>query len=419
MSRIKKTLNAFKQSSITRVWNPKDAVFAFVLLYFSSLGSMLYLHLKGPTGDVSWPYDPFSLAILVAMIVSLCWRFLMSERFKLPNRYAAIFLLLALALVLFCYLYYFKFWASSSDSASALEVGNSFLLRGISPYSGKTWGGSPLSPMLGGFILSSPFVILFGSVFIRGIFWIIVSAFYLVRVAGLNSGLAFVLLAISTPWLRGALPNQNDHFVIALMLGIFATVGYRSLSVNNFTQKISFWLSSIAFGIALADRFIYWIIFIPIAIAFLRTPFRKMAFYWLSLSSVVLVFLFALPFLGNIDAYIKGPINSGLNKASTNSVPMASLYVLLVTVLVVIVSSARVRSIAGAFGASAISIATLLLANAFFQSVEVGPLRAFLFSYSATAFNGSWLIFGLLYLTLPKWYLSKKPEHTHVELNSI
>jgi hypothetical protein len=384
-----------------RTWRPLDAALCFALLYSSSVGAAGSFNLLGEKSNVAWPHDPWLLGIFTLSVTVFTWIFVMSEtRFRIPDWAVKSLTVLALGIATCDFAYYFHYWAPGSDSADALEVGSRLLTGGSNPYSGHTWGGSPLSPMLGGILLATPFVLLLGSVFVRGLFWLYVVAGTLTRWVAPSAAFVVVGLGVSTPLLRAMLPNQNDHFVIGLSIGFFALIGWLCIERTDLIGRILSYSSGLLIGLAFADRFTYWVAAVPLAVVFVRRK-RPNGLIWAGLMVVTTGFLALAPMFFDSEIYLHSVFQSALNK-TPSSVPNATLILLSLTGFVTIILTLRVRSLSGALGVGALSVFTLIFCNALLRVPEVGWSAA-IHSYESVAFNGSWLILGLFSLALPRW----------------
>jgi hypothetical protein len=288
-----------------------------------------------------------------------------------------------------------------------LQNGVAAILSGNSPYSVTSHLGNPLSPLFGAYVLASPFVLLFGSVFIRGIFWILVATALLAKFAGKRAALMFAVFVLISPAMRGALPAQNDYFVIAIEIAVFGWLGIRlsTTKLDSMKLKLGFWLTAGLFGISLADRFVFWIAAVPFAFLLVRAAGRQRAIQWLAVAGASLAICLLVPFLWGASGYVGGPLAMGLRKLPSSVIPNAGLIVMLLTLVVTFIFSWRTRSIVGVFFTAAISMMFLFLVNGLILALKIGFYSAFaapVSSYAEVTFNSSWLIFGLFALAVSK-----------------
>ena len=401
------------RSGAWRVWGVWDAVAAFLLVFFSTVGFMYYL--GGGGRAVTWPWNALSLFALVSAAVVAAWVFLMSEsRWQIPDGVATGLLSVILGVAVGVFAFWYPRYSPGSDSADALEVGVRQLLHGHNPLGALTKLGHTLSPLLGGYLLAAPFVVLLGSVLLRGLFWLYVGVGYLVRAAGPRAALMFASLAVATPLIRAMLPSQNDHFVIAIELALLGSVGYFLCYRGRPSRwaTVGYWASAALFGMALADRVVYWIVVIPLAAAFARLPRRRDAVIWLATSVGVTACLVLVLLVANPTAFVAGPLGMALDKIVSTHIPHSGLIVALVATTLACLLSWRVRTLAGAFGVASLSLATVFFLGGLVKALAVGWNLAFLQSATAApavVYNGSWLVFGLFALALPTSRTSQLP----------
>lgn len=356
---------------------------------------------------MTWPWNALSLFLLVGAAVVAAWIFLMSEsRWQIPDSIATGLVCVVLGIGVGVFAFGYPMYSPGSDSADALEVGVRQILHGHNPLGALTKLGNRLSPLLGGYVLAAPFVILLGSVMLRGLFWLYAGVGYLVRAAGPRAALMFASLAVATPLIRGCLAAQNDHFVIAIELALFGSGGYFFCSrvLPSRWATLGYWASAALFGTALADRVIYWIVVIPLIAAFARLPRRRDASIWLATSVGVNACLVLVLLVANPAAFVAGPLSISLNKIVSPHIPNSGLIAVLIATTLACLLSWRVRTLAGAFGVASLSLATVFFLGGLVNALDLGWEAAFLrfpTASPAVAYNGSWLIFGLMALALP------------------
>ena len=126
------------------------------MVFSSGLGMTILVD-----NEVTVPTDPTALAALVMVAVLLLWATCMSaSRWRL-SPIAAVGALIVVTMLFT--LWYARWWPALepySDNAEALEIGARQVLSWADPWAVPTSLGNPLSPMLGGFLLAVPFVLL-------------------------------------------------------------------------------------------------------------------------------------------------------------------------------------------------------------------------------------------------------------------
>ena len=398
-----------------RKWGWSDALLALGLFFLSNIGVMFFLW-----GQIypalNWPFSPKRLLALGLVVVSVTWLTLMGlKRFRLSDLWTMAAIGSVVSLVVVFYIRQYPVWSPVSDSASALQNGVAAVLSGNSPYSVTSHLGNPLSPLFGAYVLASPFVLIFGSVFIRGIFWIFVAITFLARFAGKRAALMFAVFILFSPTMRAALPNQNDYFVIAIEIAVSGWLGIwlSTTRLDSLKLKLGFWVTAGFFGISLADRFVFWVAAIPFAFMLVRAASWRRAVQWLAIAGVSLTVCLLIPLLWGVSAYFGGPIAMGLGKLPSSGIPNAGLIEVSLTLAVTTFFSWRARSMVGVFFTAAISMMFLFLMNGLVIALERGFYFAFAApgsSYAQVAFNSSWLIFGLFALAVSRRQLRATAE---------
>jgi uncharacterized membrane protein len=120
---------------------------------------------------------------------------------------------------------------------------------------------------------------------------------------------------------------------------------------------------------------------------------------WMGAALTVMVCLAFGPLLVDAHAYLAGPVAMGLGKATGSGGIGASVMIAAATLLVLVWRSTRVRCWADVWMAVSLSLATMVAAVVLAR-LPLGP-HAALTSYESYAYNGMWLILGLVSLVLP------------------
>lgn len=395
--------------SAPRVWRVSDAALAALAVFASGAGVIYFLgdYLGGGVPRVeglpAWPWSAWGYLVAVVAAVAIVWPLAMSAtRFRLPSFWAAAVLTLAVSVILAYYTLLYPIWGGhqGSDSADALELGVRRLLDGLNPYGGVTYLGNPLSPMIGGFLLAAPFVILLGSVALQAIVWLYATILFVARVAGPSGAAAFSVLLFLSPSFRLALVTESDHLVIAAVLLLSGSVGFLASSRDGRRWQVLLVASGIVFSLAMADRFVYLPVAVPLAVLVWRTRPRARAVTWIAVVATSTLALILLPFLGDRDAYLRGPVLTGLNHGQRGDLLVTLALAVGVLGLLAFLSW-RTRTLAGAWLASAAYVAALFLGVGLAGAADRG-LYAGLTSPEATVYNGAWLILALAGLVIPR-----------------
>ena len=321
------------------------------------------------------------------------------SRGRLPERIVVALLLIVTVCLVAWYGYFAPTWAPGADHADALNRGAVQILHWEDPYSVTSKFGGPLSPMLGGFLLAMPFVVLFGGMYLQTIAWFVGGVCALYLTVGARAALAASSLFAFSAWSRMALPSQSDNWITAA--GVVATGSLGHWALGSRSTRATGWLvlSSILYGVALSYRFILWPTVLPLMVVLVRTYGWKRSLMWLSPAGLTTVFLVLLPFAVNARTYLDGPVAMGLQKGLRGDFPHPGVFVVLVTVAATVWGSRKVKSLSGAWGMSALSMTCLLLAVAVtkYQMGFVGMTS----HYDTVAFSGAVLVFGATALVLP------------------
>lgn len=394
-------------SPASRHWRVRDALACYVLLLATGLGAIYYV--GGPTvesrknlGWVTWPWDGWAYAAVLAAAVCLLAFFVMSQnRYRIPNWLAILLLLAVLTLATAEYVTYVGQYAPWSDNTTALDIGWHHLVAGQNPYEARTQLGNAITPMLGGFLLAGPVIVVFGSLAALGMLWLYGSSAALALVAGPQASLTFTAGLLITPLMRLGWPNQFDFWINAAALVAFGSAGYVAAAArrSSWRARFAFVGSAVLFGCAVAYRLPLSMVAVPLVVAMWRRSGRGATVRWTVWSGGAAAVLTVVPMLVNAVAY--GPsLHVIADRAGNGTLPYAAVIVLLVTVAALTGLSARVRTLAGAWGAGAVSVGLGFGLNSLLQVPAIG-LRAAMASYSGVAGMGAVIVFGLAALVLP------------------
>ena len=124
-------------------------------------------------------------AVMCFVTVGIIWLTCMREgRYRLPE-WGAVSLLVAAVIALSAW---YGTWGpiigATSDNLDALAVGVEQLLMGANPWGALTFLDNVPAPMLGGFILAAPFVIIPSALFLQPLVWLAALFAFVARSAG-------------------------------------------------------------------------------------------------------------------------------------------------------------------------------------------------------------------------------------------
>ena len=248
--------------------------------------------------------------------------------------------------------------------------------------------------MLGGFLLAAPFVLLAGSVYIHQIVWMALLLSLLWRWEGPHAALIVGLLFTASAHTRLMVPNQADNWIVAVATFLTAWWGWRAMRSGS---PLSWWSSAVFFGAALSYRFILWVAVVPLAVFLVRDLGWARAARWMSVAGAVTVLLSFGPLIWVRDSYMAGPVAMASNK-TPDAVPGATSIVALVTLVVLALSSIRVRSWPHVWIATACTLAAMVAAIFLIQLPSSGVVA--IATYQTVAYNGTFLILGLVGLAV-------------------
>lgn len=383
-----------------RTWRLPEFLACTVMLVASTVPIIWFLRNLHLENELAMVTTTIKSAIIVSfLLAALIWLLLMSPtRLRLPGPVVGLLFIEVVIFTVAWYAWYVPKWGPWSDNADALERGATQILRLSDPYAVVTKFGGTLSPMLGGFLLALPFVVLFGNVFFQTIVWVLGGAIALLKSVGVHGACAASMIFGLTLWTRLATPSQSDNWITAA--GVVATAGWGYLVTRKHPERR--WLIiavGALYGCCLTYRFIMWPTVLPLLVLFVRTFKWRRTLVFMVPAAVVTVGLTLLPLAINAKNYLNGPVAMGLIKATRSSVPFSGVIVSTITIATFALASARVRSLSGVWGASALGMAAMLLSVAA-TKYELGFTTA-VSTYDTVAFTGTWLVFGAVSLALP------------------
>ena len=311
-------------------------------------------------------------------------------------------------------LWYARWWPALepySDNAEALEI-ESQVLSWADPWAVPTSLGNPLSPMLGGFLLAVPFVLLpiQWGMYLHQMAWLGAFVIFVVRSAGPHAAVMVAALLLISPHTRYAVPGGSDNWLMAIAVVLAGTWGFRAL--RDALKWPHWWASAIFLALAMSWRATVWVAVLPLVVLFLRS-FGARGARWLSAVASVAAVLVLLPLLITRTSYPNGPVAMTLNKAA-GGVEYSGLIVATVMLIATMVMSWRVHRSGGRWVAACCGSAAMVAATVLTKVPALGWHGA-LGSYEGVAYNGIWLVFGLTALALPRVQaekLSLAPAHT-------
>ena len=237
-------------------------------MVFSSGLGMTFL----VANEVTAPTAPAALAVVCTAAVGLLWATCMSwSRWRLSTSAAAGALVLIAMLFT---LWYARWWPALepySDNAEALEIGARQLLAWSDPWAVPTSLGNPLSPMLGGFLLAVPFVLLpvQWGMYMHQMIWLGALVVFLARVAGPHAAVMVTTLLLVSPHTRYAVPGGSDNWLMAIAVVLAGSWGFRAL--QNGLRWPHWWASACFLALAVSWRATVWVAVLPLIMLFWRS----------------------------------------------------------------------------------------------------------------------------------------------------
>ncbi|QWZ09364.1 hypothetical protein KRR39_06200 [Nocardioides panacis] len=347
-------------------------------------------------GTQEWVLS-LSLLVLTSVVAVLAvWAAAMSRR-RLGARTALLALAVVVELFAAWYILWQPIYGPGSDNAEALELGVRQLAHLDNPWEVTTRFGNPLSPMLGGYLLAAPFVLVSGDVYAQPLVWMALLVFVLFRTAGVHATLAVSVLFLFSPHTRLWLPNQSDNWIVGVAVLLTSWWGLGALRRG---RRPAEWASALMFGVSLSYRFTLWVAVVPIAVFFVREFGIRRAFGWMYVAGATTAALCFGPLAFDAQTYLSGPFAAGVGKATSGGVSVGPWLVAVATLAVLAWRSARVRYWADVWSAVSITLAAMIAALAVTRLP--GGVVAAVASYETIAYNGTWLILGLVSLVLPR-----------------
>lgn len=398
------------RASEERHWGALDALAAWALLFLTGAGVFRFTKVVVGNGDnwpIVWPWSVPAYAAVCLVVVAGLWVFAMSDtRLRLPGWICSLLTLVALGLLFRFYVLFEPRYAPGSDNADALEVGVRALVNGHFPYHFVSKLGGPLSPMLGGFLLALPIMAAGVTLYAQMPLWLAAGSAAVHRVTGPGAALAAVALTCTSVMMREALPRQSDNWVCALAVVLFGTWGWL-LARGAGSDHRGQWgwpplvlqgLWTVAFACALAYRFHLWVAVVPLIVLWVRTLGWRSMWRWMMPAGVVTLALVFAPLLVDAKAYLGGPFAMGAAKTGGAG---QSLLVGVATLVVLAITSLRVRTLPDVWASLAWSMAAMVVAVGLGR-LPMGGFAAAFSAYVTVAFNGAIFIPGLAALLLPR-----------------
>jgi hypothetical protein len=143
-----------------------------------------------------------------------------------------------------------------------------------------------------------------------------------------------------------------------------------------------------------------WVAVLPLAVLFIRQLGWPAARRWLIPPAVVSLILLVAPLVRSPSAYINGPIKMNLAKGASDSVAHASIYIVSVTLVILIVGTFFVRSLAATWGVVAAALAAMLLTIFLCRLPEMTALQSYR-HYETLWYQGWVFVFALAALLCP------------------
>lgn len=382
-----------------RIWTLRDAVAAFALLYASGVGVIFY-----SPYSVTQPDSLPAYLLLCIAVGPVTWLACMSRR-RIADWLATCVLVAAAVAFSTWYGLWEPIIGPTSDNTDALVVGVNQLLGLHNPWGARTFLDNVPSPMLGGFILAAPFVLVPFGIFLQQLVWYVVLVGFILRTGGLHAAAMAAVLLFVTPWTRLAVPGGSDNWIVAVAVVLAGSWGY--WAVRDDRGALEWWLSSLAFGVTMSYRFTIWIAVVPLLVLFWRRFGARAAIRWFVPAGLVTAVLVVGPLLVNAQAYLDGPVAVAVDKAQFDTVAHSGAIVAVVTLLVVCAASSLVRDLAGAWLALTVGLVTLS-AMVVLTKVPVVGIHAALGTYESAAYVGAWLVTGLCGLAMRRETLTPR-----------
>lgn len=385
-----------------RSWSHVDVALLTALLFLGGIG-MVFRSASGFAQSHLGIDGPF-LAILFllycfAIVTIAKWLFMGSSQSALRTFIAigtlALSALFAIAVTLFIP----ESIDQHADRDDALDIAGRQLWHGLDPWAVPTQLGPEQhpSPFLGGILLALPFVIVLGSSAIQSIFWFLCGGWLAIRDLGLMRTAAFALLLVSSPIFINEIVFQSDLWVNTVVIVIATLWGFRSFASTP-VSRWGVWLSAILLALAMADRFIFWPLMIPIAGLILTTHRTRSAWMWLIGVTLLAGGLTTIPWLIFPESLEQTLRN--VSKASSDAIPHSGVILVCIMVVIAVVGTVKSRSLPAFFTTMAVTMLAVPLWQAIQASLESESLS--FNGYTVVAYSAAFLILGIVAALLPR-----------------
>lgn len=416
----------FGSVRVPREWRLRDAALAAFLMLALSWGFVALFPydrvILGPLTGVG------GFSLLIILLVLATWFLLMAPRHGRWRDVLAILLALGCVFVILTLRIH---WTPGidplADRDEALEVAWRGLASGSGPYSAPTPIGNPISPLLGGVLLFTPFELL-GATELFDVVAAVVLTALLFRYCGWRPATALVTLLLASAPFRWEVLIQSDGWINAALVALAAVWSARALSGLNGTMKsrISLGLASVLLVLAVCYRIHFALILLPLAAWVWRSVPPRTALTWLLSVGLASALLVLVPFLVWPTPY--GPQHvAGLFDVSDVGGPVLAVAALSGALLLWALT--WVHSVVAVLRWTALALLTLIvllgLSQTDWTSIAEDPVGAVTAyppvvlggfgSYPLTAHNAGILLIGLLSLVAPV-DLARRPQGEPVEI---
>lgn len=380
----------------------------------------------GSTGWLGWPFVSIPVTVLLtAVLFALAWwamNAMQPRRFShagarnadLPGRVevarrvdiarrvdvarrvdsaCAVCLLAVLLVAYVVYIKYVEYYAPVTDRATALQYGFEEVLAGRNPYYRHTQLDNTISPMLGGILLAGPFVLASGTMYWQGMVWLLVTLSFLAWWRGPRMALVAGMLLLASPAMRLELALQSDGWVNGAALAIIGTTlhGLAGRSGRSRAWLAATLAVSVLFGMALAYRFIYLVVALPLGVLIWRRFGGRALLVAAAPAAVVSVALILGPYLADPSVY--APFQKASLGTHDHSLPHLPLITAVACSVVAAIGAASTRTIAGVWGTMCAVSVVFVVATGWGQGAW--------YQYLTWAFNGAALIFAFFAVGRP------------------
>lgn len=382
--------SAWGTTARDRVWGPRDIGAAIALLTVTGAGIIARSLSTGPAVALT-------LALSFLAVASLWWLAMSSAGLRIPERLALGALVAVLAVFAIASLLVPEEVDIRADRDDALDLAAAELVGGRDPWAVSTQihESHHPSPGAGGILMAAPFALILRDSAWQNIFWVALSGFLLLRVAGLGSTVAATGLVVASPIFLNEWVFQSDLFTLALKLAVAMLWGVWAMRRES---RIAFVLSAVLLGVVLSDRFLFLALALLAAVAILRwIPLRR-SLMWLALSGGVTVLLLVVPWLlapGYRDQMI---LNVSKGSEAGASIPNAGIALGVIMVALAVALGLLVRDDADLLGAAALVTLVVVAWQVALYSLTAGTLV--IDGSLAVAYTGFALALGIGYLVL-------------------